>query len=277
MWYRKIFSQNNGVSKKNLQISLSSDAVNILQALASNGKYGLVVGGSVRDALMGIPPKDIDIEVYGFLPSGEFLAKGKEWDNLSEQLKYTNPSSPEYKELKNNFEKVKLEYNALSPLQDLAEFLQNMSDSPTSDLIKKGNEWDSLLKQLKDVNLKLPEREMIIARFRQVQEEYNNLSPIKQDNIIRKTLNLGKLAESEGGTVGKSFGVVKFNDTKGNEYDFSLPRTESKTGAGHTGFRPIFGNYSPEEAAARRDFTIPCGKEAHGFSRWEEFPLTLIL
>ncbi|MBI5382073.1 MAG: HD domain-containing protein [Opitutae bacterium] len=56
--------------------------------------------------------------------------------------------------------------------------------------------------------------------------------------------------------VGRSFGVIKLRlgDT---EYDFSLPRRESKTGAGHRGFRvhpdPTL---SDAEAAARRDFTI---------------------
>ena len=41
------------------------------------------------------------------------------------------------------------------------------------------------------------------------------------------------------------------------EYDFSLPRRESKTGAGHRGFAvdPDPG-LSDAEAAARRDFTV---------------------
>jgi tRNA nucleotidyltransferase (CCA-adding enzyme) len=56
--------------------------------------------------------------------------------------------------------------------------------------------------------------------------------------------------------VGRSFGVLKVR-LGGAEYDFSLPRRESKTGAGHRGFA-----VEPEpdltegEAAARRDFTI---------------------
>ena len=45
--------------------------------------------------------------------------------------------------------------------------------------------------------------------------------------------------------------------TTGEEYDFSLPRRESKTGAGHRGFAvapdPAL---SDAEAAARRDFTV---------------------
>ncbi|HVW21132.1 MAG TPA: polynucleotide adenylyltransferase [Opitutaceae bacterium] len=58
--------------------------------------------------------------------------------------------------------------------------------------------------------------------------------------------------------VGRSFGVIKVRSSAtGAEYDFSLPRRESKTGAGHRGFavRPEPG-LSDAEAAARRDFTV---------------------
>ncbi|MCC6414658.1 MAG: polynucleotide adenylyltransferase [Opitutaceae bacterium] len=56
--------------------------------------------------------------------------------------------------------------------------------------------------------------------------------------------------------VGRSFGVIKLRGD-GREYDFSLPRRESKTGAGHRGFavQPDPG-LSDAEASARRDFTI---------------------
>ena len=56
--------------------------------------------------------------------------------------------------------------------------------------------------------------------------------------------------------VGRSFGVLKvrLDDT---EYDFSLPRRESKTGAGHRGFAVAPDSTLTEaEAAARRDFTV---------------------
>ncbi|MEM9227894.1 MAG: hypothetical protein AAGA45_07985, partial [Verrucomicrobiota bacterium] len=54
--------------------------------------------------------------------------------------------------------------------------------------------------------------------------------------------------------VGKAFGVFKL---RGLELDISLPRRESKTGPGHRAFA-IEGDpgMSPEEAAARRDFTL---------------------
>lgn len=58
--------------------------------------------------------------------------------------------------------------------------------------------------------------------------------------------------------VGRSFGVVKVRGAAtGAEYDFSLPRRESKTGAGHRGFavQPD-PQLSDAEAAARRDFTV---------------------
>ena len=58
--------------------------------------------------------------------------------------------------------------------------------------------------------------------------------------------------------VGRSFGVIKArNRTIGTEYDFSLPRRESKTGAGHRGFAVVPDPaLSDAEAAARRDFTV---------------------
>ena len=56
--------------------------------------------------------------------------------------------------------------------------------------------------------------------------------------------------------VGRSFGVLKVR-LEGAEYDFSLPRRESKTGAGHRGFAVTPDPELTEaEAAARRDFTV---------------------
>ncbi|MGE9293214.1 MAG: CCA tRNA nucleotidyltransferase, partial [Puniceicoccales bacterium] len=54
--------------------------------------------------------------------------------------------------------------------------------------------------------------------------------------------------------VGRAFGVFKL---RGLELDVSLPRRESKQGAGHRGFA-VTGDphMSPLEAASRRDFTI---------------------
>jgi tRNA nucleotidyltransferase (CCA-adding enzyme) len=57
--------------------------------------------------------------------------------------------------------------------------------------------------------------------------------------------------------IGRSFGVIKVRGADGTDHDFSLPRRESKTGAGHRGFAvapdPALGD---AESAARRDFTV---------------------
>jgi tRNA nucleotidyltransferase (CCA-adding enzyme) len=76
----------------------------------------------------------------------------------------------------------------------------------------------------------------------------------------------------ESQVIGKAFGVIKFKDSEGNDYDFSLPRRDSKTGVGHTGFDiQVDPNMSPKEAASRRDFTInslaydPLTQELHDY------------
>lgn len=57
--------------------------------------------------------------------------------------------------------------------------------------------------------------------------------------------------------VGRSFGVIKLRLASGVEYDISLPRRESKTGAGHRGFAvQLDPALSDAESAARRDFTV---------------------
>ncbi|HYU97924.1 MAG TPA: hypothetical protein VE977_03805, partial [Pyrinomonadaceae bacterium] len=57
--------------------------------------------------------------------------------------------------------------------------------------------------------------------------------------------------------VGKSFGVIKFTGQSGAQWDFSLPRRDSKMSAGHKGFRIEFDpDIEPRAAASRRDFTI---------------------
>lgn len=69
---------------------------------------------------------------------------------------------------------------------------------------------------------------------------------------------LAALLEPFGPTdvVGRSFGVIKLR-LNGAEYDFALPRRETKTGAGHRGFAVEADRALDERAAtARRDFTI---------------------
>ncbi len=56
--------------------------------------------------------------------------------------------------------------------------------------------------------------------------------------------------------VGRSFGVIKLT-LDGVQHDFSLPRRESKTGAGHRGFAVAPDpTLSDADAALRRDFTL---------------------
>lgn len=46
-------------------IKVEDSIYEIISALRQRGCKALIVGGAVRDALLGIQPKDIDIEVYG--------------------------------------------------------------------------------------------------------------------------------------------------------------------------------------------------------------------
>ena len=72
--------------------------------------------------------------------------------------------------------------------------------------------------------------------------------------------------------VGKSFGIITIRDEEGNDYDFALPRRETKTGKGHKGFEVEFDeSITPKEAASRRDFTMnslsynPITNEIHDY------------
>ena len=72
--------------------------------------------------------------------------------------------------------------------------------------------------------------------------------------------------------VGKSFGVIKLTDSEGNDYDFSIPRRDSKSGIGHKSFTSTFDQeITPKEAASRRDFTMnalaydPLSNEVHDY------------
>lgn len=59
------------------------------------------------------------------------------------------------------------------------------------------------------------------------------------------------------GQVGVSFGVIKLTTLKGKEFDFSLPRRESKSGDGHKDFIVTPDpNMTIKEACGRRDYTI---------------------
>jgi tRNA nucleotidyltransferase (CCA-adding enzyme) len=71
------------------------------------------------------------------------------------------------------------------------------------------------------------------------------------DRLITILESLGKVD-----LVGKSFGVAKFH-IAGIEIDFSLPRSEIKSGEGHRGFDVSPDpTLDPQLAALRRDFTL---------------------
>lgn len=147
--------QQNLTHRRSLPIGMSAALTGIMKALAVRGTRALIVGGAVRDTLLGSVPKDIDVEVYGLT----------------------------YEELL------------------------------------------SLLSRLHHTDV-----------------------------------------------VGRHFGVIKVVDDDGVDYDFSIPRRESKTGAGHRDFLLDFDqSITPLEAAARRDFTInalaydPLSEELHDY------------
>lgn len=130
----------SNITTQKLDIPVSPTLTKILGSIQDKGHKGLIVGGAVRDALMGEQPKDIDVEVYG----------------------------PNYEEL------------------------------------------SSILAEHGKVNI-----------------------------------------------VGKNFGVIKLTDADGQDYDFSLPRTDNKNGVGHKDFDvAVNPALTPKEAASRRDFTI---------------------
>lgn len=145
----------DGVYVADLEIPVDPALQSILEELRRRGHKALVVGGAVRDAVMGIEPKDIDVEVYG----------------------------PGYDEL--------------------------------SELLSGYGRAD---------------------------------------------------------VVGKSFGVVKLHTPSGEDYDFSVPRRDSKVGEGHRGIQvEVDHGISPKEAAQRRDFTMnalaydPLSGELHDY------------
>lgn len=85
--------------------------------------------------------------------------------------------------------------------------------------------------------------------------------PLQDFDIEVFELNLESLFSLLSGfgpcqQVGKAFGVIKLS-LNDRDIDFSLPRTETKIGQGHTGFSVIPDPHLTfTQAAARRDFTI---------------------
>ena len=49
-------------------IRLESAVVKLCQAIATAEGRAFLVGGCVRDSILGLPLKDVDVEVYGVVP-----------------------------------------------------------------------------------------------------------------------------------------------------------------------------------------------------------------
>jgi tRNA nucleotidyltransferase (CCA-adding enzyme) len=186
MWYKKAIiaaRKQNEIYRHSLDnIPLTDTLHEIFEILRDNGKRALVVGGAVRDALLGYKPKDIDVEVYN------------------------------------------IDYPELQIV--LSDYLQNQRKAAEQGIIQVPMTED--------------------GRFK-----YNGHADF----------------------AGQQFGVVKFSDLFGNQYDFSIPRRENKTPGGlHTDFdiQPD-PTMTPKDAASRRDFTFnalaydPLTNEIHDY------------
>ncbi len=117
-------------------------------------------------------------------------------------------------------------------------------------------------KIIKSISKKLQEKESkAIVVGGSVRDHFLSL-PIKDYDVevygLAEIEELEEILSAYGSVnlVGKSFGVLKFSH-EGEEYDFSFPRTEEKTGQGHKAFDvECDGFMSFEKASLRRDFTI---------------------
>lgn len=94
-----------------------------------------------------------------------------------------------------------------------------------------------------------------------VRDEFLGLTPKDYDLEVHglKVSELEKSLKSFGeiNTIGKQFGILKIFNPHFGDIDISIPRRDSKIGAGHKGFEVKGDPYlSIKEAARRRDLTI---------------------
>jgi len=95
-------------------------------------------------------------------------------------------------------------------------------------------------------------RDAVLGKYpKDADLEVYGISPARLESLLEQ------LFEGQVNAVGRSFGVYKVALGEGLDFDISIPRRESKTGAGHQGFT-IYGDpdMTVEEAARRRDFTF---------------------
>lgn len=122
--------------------------------------------------------------------------------------------------------------NQANALQKVLEICQALKDAGGQALLVGGSIRDILLGKItKDFDL-----------------EIYNLPAEEVEKIAKQ---FGKVSD-----VGRAFGILKISQD-GIDVDISLPRTDSKIGAGHKGFAvKTDPNMSIKDAARRRDFTI---------------------
>jgi tRNA nucleotidyltransferase/poly(A) polymerase len=90
--------------------------------------------------------------------------------------------------------------------------------------------------------------------------DYNELFEIMK-NISGKLENNRSVVKTHVDIVGNAFGVLKFyiENFHGHkeDFDFSIPRRENKSGGGHKAFDiKVDSTMTPKDAASRRDFSI---------------------
>lgn len=127
-------------------------------------------------------------------------------------------------------------------------------DSNYFDPIQTGNEIYSIANDIRGVG-----GEVLfvggVVRDKQLGKQSKDIDlevyNVDSDSLQKILSNYGKVD-----TVGSSFGVIKLT-TETNDYDFTLPRRENKSGEGHRGFivEPD-PTMTPKDAAERRDFTF---------------------
>src|SRR5439155_24866037 len=78
-------------------VPIAPALLSILRQLSAGGFTCLVVGGAIRDALLGVEPVDVDIEVYGIAYErlAELLARHGRVDRVGKSfgvVKFTDTS-----------------------------------------------------------------------------------------------------------------------------------------------------------------------------------------
>ena len=93
--------KGKNIIKYKLNIPLDNSVKDVFKELNENGNRALIVGGSVRDALLGKSPKDIDIEVYNinYRDLNEILSKFGKTDTVGKAfgiIKFTDKNGNSY-------------------------------------------------------------------------------------------------------------------------------------------------------------------------------------